>query len=199
MELTVYGIETYYWKSWSNIHWDVATVPIVYGIETIRFWYLVHYHFWVAAAPTVYGIETSHVLMAHEPFLLSCNRTYCSRYWNASEIWVAKPQYSLLGCNRAYRLRYAQKGALQQRNKAPMRSALLLPAQSEGKTKVRWKWDLPFTVLKQFCVHTMLSELTRFQQHLLFTVLKPTCNAIYYKFVLKLQQYLPFTVLKLTW
>ena len=25
---------------------------------------------------------------------------------------------------------------------------LQVPERSEGKTKVRWKWDLPFTVLK---------------------------------------------------
>ena len=48
--------------------------------------------------------------------------------------------------NSTYRLRYAPKGARQQRSKATMRSALLLPERSEGKTKVMKQQYLPFTV-----------------------------------------------------
>ena len=40
------------------------------------------------------------------------------------------------GCNSTYRSRYAPKGARQQRRKATMRPAHLLPELREGKTKV---------------------------------------------------------------
>ena len=52
-------------------------------------------------------------------------------------------------CNSTYRSRYAPKGARQQRSRATMKSALLLPERSEGKTKVIRQQYLPFTVLKR--------------------------------------------------
>ena len=54
----------------------------------------------------------------------------------------------VFSCNNTYRLRYAQKGARQQRSKVMMRAALLLPERREGKTKVIRQQFLPFTVLK---------------------------------------------------
>ncbi len=102
-----------------------------------------------------------------------------------------------------------------------MRSALLLPEQSEGKTKVMRKLSLPFTVLKRITctgyrtamtikvataptVHgietrTYLPKLLnhlKLQQCLPFTVLKRFINHLR-QVNCKLQQHLPFTVLKL--
>ena len=70
----------------------------VYGIETIAFQNKrVPVPWIVATAPTVYGIETQKLLL---------------------HIFVLK-----IRCNSTYHLRYAPKGARQQRSKATMRSA----------------------------------------------------------------------------
>ena len=115
---------------------SVATAPTVYGIETPRpgpililcflalqqhlpFTVLKPWKPWpstissliVATAPTVYGIET--------------------------RITCAKAQTILLCCNSTYRLRYAPKGARQQRSKATMRSAHL---KYLNEVKVKQKW-----------------------------------------------------------
>ena len=54
-----------------------------------------------------------------------------------------------------------------------MRSVLLLPEQSEGKTKMMKQQYLPFTVLKLYFLLTSFS-IARLQQYLPFTVLKHT-------------------------
>ena len=59
--------------------------------------------------------------------------------------------------NSTYRLRYAPKGVRQQRSEATMKSALLLPEQSEGKTKLIRQQSLPFTVLKHR-LHTFITS-----------------------------------------
>ena len=59
--------------------------------------------------------------------------------------------------NSTYRLRYAPKGARQQRSQATMRSVHLLPERREGKTKVIKQQHLRLAVLKRIegaiCVH----------------------------------------------
>ena len=94
-----------------------------------------------------------------------------------------------------------------------MRSALLLPEQSEGKTKVIRQQHLPFTVLKPSSETTKFSTCKKLQQHLPFTVCVEGCETAEEQSddevrtsqvperregktkVIK-QQYLPFTVLK---
>ena len=56
-----------------------------------------------------------------------CNSTYRLRYWNAFSFFSFSCA-SVDSCNSTYRLWYAT-----------MRSAHLLPEQSEGKTKVIWQ------------------------------------------------------------
>ena len=63
--------------------------------------------------------------------------TYRLRYWNHQSHKCIF--YLLLRCNSTYRLRYAPKGARQQRSKATMRSAHL-KYLNEEKVKQRW-WE----------------------------------------------------------
>ena len=77
----------------------VATVLTVYGIETKRILQDLVPQTLVATVLTVYGIETSLLSLTILLLFASCNSTY--------------------------RLRYATKGARQQRSKATMRSAHL--------------------------------------------------------------------------
>ena len=88
----------------------VATVLTVYGIETEFFKLLRRKNTYVATVLTVYGIETVFMI-----------------------------EYALevgSSCNSPYRLRYAPKGARQQRSEATMRSAHL-KYLSEAKVKQR--------------------------------------------------------------
>ncbi len=80
----------------------------------------------VATALTVYGIET-----------------FLSLPWRSS---------ILRRCNSSYRLRYAQKGARQQRRKSDdeVRTSLV-PERREGKTKVMKQQHLPFMVCAAEC------------------------------------------------
>ena len=88
----------------------VATVPTVYGIETYGSVAVFISRHKVATTPTACGIETGSGLAN-----MLANKECC---------------------NSTYRLRYAPKGVRQQRSKATMRPAHLLPERSEGKTKV---------------------------------------------------------------
>ena len=78
-------------------------------------------------------------------------------------------------CNSTYRLRYAPKGARQQRSKATMKPAHL-KYLSEAKVKQRWLGNSPYCLRYWNCVPITIAP----------------CLV-----VLELQQYLPFTVLKL--
>ena len=97
----------------------------VHGIETAQRYNLNHSCCCIVATVlTVHGIETDILVIT---FLLTGR------------------------CNSTYRLRYAPKGARRQRSKAMMRSAHLLPEQSEGKTKMMKQQHLPFTVCAEGC------------------------------------------------
>ena len=64
----------------------VATALTVYGIETIWYRLLSSIFFLVATALTVYGIETIVELSVGKATKLSsCNSTYRLRYWNKTE------------------------------------------------------------------------------------------------------------------
>ena len=99
-------------------------------------------------------------------------------------------------CNNTYLLRYAPKGARQQRSKATMRSAHL-KCLSKAKVKRRW-WSNSTYRLRywnwQCCVDIL--PFVSLQQHLPPAVLKlhSIVFAIVHRY--KLQQHLPPAVLK---
>ena len=64
------------------------------------------------------------------------NSTYRLRYWNV-EYSTPSIVYVCIGCNSTYHLRYAPKGARQQRRKATMRSTHH-KYLSKAKVKRRW-------------------------------------------------------------
>ena len=148
-----------------------------------------------ATVLTVYGIETK------QPLSSSFRFNAC--------------------CNSPYRLRYAPKGARQQRSEATMRSAHL-KYLSEAKVKQRWWSNSTYRLRYWNFQHPRCCILNQdwLQQSLPFTVLKLlpertlpssmlSCNSAYrlrywnllfFNLLLhelfKLQQCLPFTVLK---
>ena len=67
------------------------------------------------------------------------NSIYRLRYWNTCLFNYSTARFVDFSCNTTYRLRYAPQSVRQQRRRATMRSAHLLPEQSEGKTKVMRK------------------------------------------------------------
>ena len=71
-----------------------------------------------------------------------------------------------------------------------------VPERSEGKTRLIWKWSLPFTVLKHIIENHEAIFIEMLQQYLSFTVLKRYDFDIWYTTIFELQQHLPFTVLK---
>ena len=108
-----------FYKEGSFIDYVVATVLTVYGIETFTVslrWFKITLS--LATVLTVYGVETTH----RQRF----------RMWPT------------VSCNSTYRLRYAQKGARQQRSRATMRSAHI-KYLNEVKVKQRW-WGNSLTV-----------------------------------------------------
>ena len=109
----------------------------------------------VATTPTACGIETryyctfwnvTHQLQQHLPLAVLKLSATASAFLVTSlqqhlPLAVLKRARTKIAsihtrrCNNTYRLRYAPKGARQQRSKATMRSAHLLPERREGKTK----------------------------------------------------------------
>ena len=132
---TVYGIETYLYQSRTRLcmiccnstyrlrYWNLKKRFTVDFLRLccnspyrLRYWNLRHQRYssiylGVATVLTVYGIET--------------RQTFCQ------DLLMRE------GCNSTYRLRYALKGARQQRSKATMRSAHL-KCLSKAKAKQRW-------------------------------------------------------------
>ena len=77
----------------------------------------------VATVLTVYGIET--YMSSKNTFRLSFVATVLTVYGIETVDAGIRIPYILQGCNSTYRLRYATKGARQQRSEATMRSAHL--------------------------------------------------------------------------
>ena len=124
--LTACGIETTtlrpLHKSWS--FWLVATVLTACGIETCQTQYkLFQVLDLVVTVPTACGIETNTLDDQHYCLLdVATVPTACGIETHQNQ---GKDFHNPYRCNSAYRLRYATKGARQQRSKATMRSAHL--------------------------------------------------------------------------
>ena len=120
----------------TNFNTSVATTPTVCGIETtVDGQSLNPICQQVATTPTACGIET---------YRLACTSLdWTHRLQQHLPLAVLKPilNFAVInlewqGCNNTYRLRYAPKGARQQRSEVTMRPTHCLPERREGKTKV---------------------------------------------------------------
>ena len=96
----------------------VATAPIVHGIETKKKEALIDYPLRVVTVLTVYGIETWIAASIHSFF--SSLQQYLP-FTVLKLLLHTESNMLYYSCNSTYRLRYAPKGARQQRSRATMR------------------------------------------------------------------------------
>ena len=121
--LTACGIETSSpWYSGSGMT-SVATVLTACGIETFGMSRCCSNHMAVATVLTACGIETH--IPIHQQDCRQSVATVLTACGIETRLLAHFELLVLMRCNSAYRLRYATKGARQQRSKATMRPAHL--------------------------------------------------------------------------